>query len=281
MCTGLHKEALSALAHGNDYGYDRRKRKITKHVTFATPLFKVCNDELPTLYDDINFLFLGNASTPGQSIYSCDPMLFESHIFISPIAIPCSTSSPSVQVKSRILKMLEVAADCAWFTPTVGATSTMEDDQVTLFEREKVPLSIQEGTTTDAPEEVQINDSITVFPPPLEEFTDHLVHPPTNEKIEVTKELLVYRHRKKSVSEEDHETRKSDDGNMVPSLIPQEVHVAETPLLNRATGLQDSEQAVQTQSLTRTPIIEKLPEDIMTIEQFIDHITLPISAPLL
>ena len=70
MCTRLHKEALSALAHGNDYGYDRRKRKITKHVTFATPLFKVCNDELPTLYDDSNFLFLGNASTPGQSIYS-------------------------------------------------------------------------------------------------------------------------------------------------------------------------------------------------------------------
>ena len=83
------------------------------------------------------------------------------------------------------------------------------------------------------------------------------------------------------MSEEAHETRKSDDGNMVPSLIPQEVHVAETPLLNRATGLQDSEQAVQTQSLTRTLIIEKLPEDIMTIEQFIDHITLPIPAPLL
>ena len=131
------------MAHGNDYGYDRRKRKITKHVTFATPLFKVWNDELPTLHDDSNFLFLGNPSTPGQSIYSCDPMLFESHIFISPIAIPCSTSSPSVQVKSRILKMLEVAADCAWFTPTVGAVSTMEVDQVTLFEREKVPLSIQ------------------------------------------------------------------------------------------------------------------------------------------
>ena len=91
--------------------------------------------------------------------------------------------------------MLEVAADCAWFTPTVGATSTMEDDQVTLFEREKVPLSIQEGTIADALEEVQINDSITVFPPPLEEFTDHLVHPPTNEKIKVTKELLVYRRR--------------------------------------------------------------------------------------
>ena len=53
------------------------------------------------------------------------------------------------------------------------------------------------------------------------------------------------------------------------------------PLLNRTTGLQDSEQAVQTQSLTRTLIIEKLHEDIMTIEQFIDHITLLISAPLL
>jgi hypothetical protein len=91
--------------------------------------------------------------------------------------------------------MLEVVADCARFTPTVGATSTMD-------EREKVPLSIQEGTTGDAPEEVQINDSITVFPPPLEEITDHLVHPQTNEKIEVTKELLVYRRRKKSVSEE-------------------------------------------------------------------------------
>jgi len=200
---------------------------------------------------------------------------------MSPIAIPCSTSSPSVQVKSRILKMLEVVADCAWFTPTVGVTSTMEDDQVTLFEREKVPLSIQEGTTTDAPEEVQINDSITVFPPPLEEFTYHLVHPPTNEKIEVTKELLVYRRRKKSVSKEEHETRKSDDGNMVPSLIPQEVHVAATPLLNRATGLQGSKQVVQTQSLTRTSIVEKLPGDIMTIDQFIDHITLLISAPLL
>ena len=81
-------------------------------------------------------------------------------------------------------------------------------------------MSIQEGTIGDTPKEVQLNDSNTVFPPPLEEFTDHLVHPPTNEKIEVTKELLVYRRRKKSVSKEEHETRKSDDGNMVPSPIP-------------------------------------------------------------
>jgi hypothetical protein len=143
-----------------------------------------------------------------------------------------------------------------------------------MFEREKSPLSIQEGTTGDAPEEVQLNDSNMVFPPPLEEITDHIVHPPTNEKIEVTKELLVYRHRKKSESKEEHETRKSDDGNMVlTSPTPQEVHVEASPLLNRATGLQDSEQAVQTQSLTRTPIVEKLPGDIMTIDQFIDHIT--------
>ena len=84
------------------------------------------------------------------------------------------------------------------------------------------------------------------------------------------------------MSEEEHETRKSDDGNMVlTSPTTQEVHVEATPLLNRATGLQGSKQVVQTQSLTRTSIVEKLPGDIMTIDQFIDHITLLISAPLL
>ena len=82
------------------------------------------------------------------------------------------------------------------------------------------------------------------------------------------------------MSKEEHETRKSDDGNMVlTSPTTQEVHVEATPLLDRASRLQGSEQVVQTQSLTRTLIIEKLHEDIMTIEQFIDHITLPVSAP--
>ena len=65
---------VAASSHEGSQGCSTRK---TKHITFATPLTQVCEEQIMPVLDNSDLLIEGNmfsVEVPKQSIFSCDPM---------------------------------------------------------------------------------------------------------------------------------------------------------------------------------------------------------------
>lgn len=99
-------------SHEGTQGCSKRK---TKHVTFATPLTQVCEEQITPVLDNSDLLIGGNmfsVEAPKQSIFSCDPMQYESLIHT-----PHATTPPSFTT-NKILGMLNAATDYEWTSPS-------------------------------------------------------------------------------------------------------------------------------------------------------------------
>ena len=95
-------------------GEQSNKRTLPKHATFATPLTQIMGDKAKLIIKDNSYNLMENSFTtlaPGPSIYSCDPMLFESLITRTPIINPQPLlMSPTRSSGKKLRAMFDAAA---------------------------------------------------------------------------------------------------------------------------------------------------------------------------
>ena len=94
-------------------GKQDNKRSTPKHVAFATPLTQIMVDKAKLIIEDSSYNLMDNTLTTlplGPSIYSCDPMLFESSITRTSTITPQPLlTSPVRTPKKKLLAMLDAA----------------------------------------------------------------------------------------------------------------------------------------------------------------------------
>jgi len=95
-------------------GEQSNKRTLPKHATFATPLTQIMGDKAKLIIEDNSHNLMENSFTtlaPRPSIYSCDPMLFESLITRTPITNPQPLMmSPTRSSGKKLQAMFDAAA---------------------------------------------------------------------------------------------------------------------------------------------------------------------------
>jgi len=84
----------------------KKQAPSLKRVSFAMPISQVMGEHAPAIVDDGRLILPGTTPLFNESIFSCDPMLFESSLYISVETSQHPTPLPSyLDASSRLLEM--------------------------------------------------------------------------------------------------------------------------------------------------------------------------------
>ncbi|CAD6336028.1 unnamed protein product [Miscanthus lutarioriparius] len=119
--------------------WNRHRMKQTpslKRVSFVTPISQFMGEQEPTIADDGHLILPGTPPLFNESIYICDPILFESRLstFVEATQHP----TPSLAANSRLMEMSMIPSDKDWAPETEAPTKILHGGTTTLVDAAEV-----------------------------------------------------------------------------------------------------------------------------------------------
>jgi hypothetical protein len=109
-----------------------------KRVSFATPISQFMGEKSPTIADDGHLILPCTPPLFNESIYICDPMLFESRL--STFVEAAQHPTPSLAANSRLMEMSMIPFDKDWALEIEAPTKILQGGTTTLVDGVEVML---------------------------------------------------------------------------------------------------------------------------------------------
>jgi hypothetical protein len=115
----------------------KKQAPCLKRVSFATPISQVMGEHAPAIPDDGCLILPGTTPLFNESIFSCDPMLFESRLYTIVETAQHPTPLPShLDASSQIMEM-SIPSHKDWEPPTKALKKNLQGGTTTLVDEDE------------------------------------------------------------------------------------------------------------------------------------------------